>query len=386
MSSDEEAAAAKDQLGSLDLFSPYKMGRWELKHRIVMAPCTRCRAINNVANEALLQYYSQRATPGGLLISEATDISPQAAGFPHTAAIYTAEQVEGWKKVIKAVHAKGAIFICQLWHVGRASDSVYQPGGEAPLSSTSKAISERWKILMPDGSYAPASRPRALAADEIPHIVEQFREAAINAIQAGFDGVEVHGAYGHIIDQFLKDGINDRTDEYGGSLDNRCKFLMQVLDAVVEAVGIERVGLKVSPTIYVNDAHDSDPSALGLAIVKKLNKFQESAGKKLTHLHVQAGSLTVGIDEKEEELLRKMRETYQGTFMICGGYTRESGMKAVAEGAMDLVPYGRLFIANPDLIHRFRINAPLNQYDYSTFYTQDPVKGYTDYPFLGQHI
>lgn len=281
-----------------------------------------------------------------------------------------------------AVHAKGAVFFCQLWHVGRSSHHVYQPGGACPISSTNKPISEKWKILLPDGSYSHYSQPRALATEEVQQIIEQFRQAAVNAVRAGFDGVEVHGAYGYIIDQFLRDGINERTDEYGGSLENRCKFLMQVMNSVIEAIGIDRVGLKISPTIDTYDAVDSDPLGLSLAIVTRLNTLQEIKGLKLSYLHIQAGSFKRGISEEEAILLRKLRNAYFGTFILAGGFTKELGSKALALGDADLIAYGRLFIANPDLVRRFEIDAPLNEWDYSTLYSHDPVVGYTDYPFL----
>ncbi|GAB4858572.1 12-oxophytodienoate reductase 3 [Ancistrocladus abbreviatus] len=381
-----EAGGAKEQ-GRVALFTPYKMGRFELKHRIAMAPCTRCRAIDYVPNDAMAHYYAQRATPGGLLIAEGTITSAVAAGYPHTPGIYTEEQVEAWKKVVDAVHAKGALFFCQLWHVGRVSHHEYQPNGGSPVSSTNKVISERWKLLLPDGSYTTYSQPRALATEEIPGIIQEFKQAAINAIRAGFDGIELHGAFGYIIDQFLKDGINDRTDEYGGSLDNRCRFLVELIDEVVSAIGMDRVALKISPTVYVQDAHDSNPLALSLAIAEKLNKVQEAAGGKLCYLHYMAGSLTEGMSEDEKKLLKELRKAYDGTFMASGNYDREMGMKAVAEGDADLIAYGRNFIANPDLVKRFGVDdAPLNQSDFSSFYGQDFVKGYTDYPFLDGHI
>ncbi|GMH08858.1 hypothetical protein Nepgr_010698 [Nepenthes gracilis] len=378
-------AIERHEEGKSDLFSPYKMSRWQLNHRVAMAPLTRCRAPNRIPNEALARHYAQRATAGGLIISEATIVSPVGAGYPRTPGIYTEEQVRGWKKVVDAVHDKGGVFFCQLWHVGRSSHHVYQPDGGAPVSSTNKAISERWKIMMPDGSYDQHSQPRALAAEELPEIVDQFRRGAINAIRAGFDGVEVHGAYGYIIDQFLKDGINDRTDEYGGSLENRCKFLMQVMQAVVAAIGIDRVGLKITPTVYSQDAHDSNPLALGLAIVERINKLQQAMGSKMTHLQIQVGSLKGRRTEEEMELLRELRNAYDGTYMLSGGFNKELGMKAISEGAADLIAYGRLFISNPDLVHRFQVDAPLNEYDYAVFYSPDSIIGYTDYPFLKTH-
>lgn len=352
---------------------------------------TRCRALNGVPRPALAEYYAQRSTNGGFLVSEGTLVSNTAAGFPHVPGIYNEEQVEAWKQVVDAVHDKGGIIFCQLWHVGRASHQVYQPGGASPISSTNNPISNRWRILKPDGSYGTYPKPRALETYEILDVVEHYRKAALNAIRAGFDGIEIHGAHGYLIDQFLKDGINDRTDEYGGSIANRCRFLIQVVQAVVAAIGAERVGVRISPAIDHLDATDSDPLGLGLAVIDRLNKLQLELGSKLTYLHVtqprytaygQAESGRPGSEEEEAKLMRALRKAYHGTFICSGGFTRELGLEAVAEGDADLVSYGRLFISNPDLVSRFKINAPLTKYIRKTFYTQDPVVGYTDYPFL----
>lgn len=380
-------------MGESTLFSPYKMGKFNLSHRVVLAPMTRCRAINGVPNEALAEYYSQRSTPGGFLIVEGTIISPTAAGFPHSPGIYTKEQVEAWKKVVDAVHAKGAIIFCQLWHVGRASHQVYQPGGAAPISSTSKPISNRWRILMPDGTHATYPTPRPLATHEILDVVEEYRQAALNAIEAGFDGIEIHGAHGYLLDQFMKDGINDRTDEFGGSLSNRTKFIIQVVQSVAEAIGPDRVGVRISPAIDHMDAFDSDPLSLGLVVIGKLNNLQKSLRSELAYLHMtqprytaygQTESGKQGSQDEEAALMRTWRRAFQGTFICSGGFTRELGMEALALGDADLISYGRLFIANPDLVARFKVNAPLNRYKRATFYTHDPVIGYTDYPFMGQ--
>ncbi|CAJ1940495.1 unnamed protein product [Sphenostylis stenocarpa] len=368
------------------LFSPYKMARFNLSHRVVLAPMTRCRALNGIPNAALAEYYAQRSTPGGFLISEGTLISPTAPGYAHLPGIYTDEQVEAWRNVVDAVHAKGSIIFCQLWHVGRASHPVYQPGGVAPISSTSNPISEKWKIFMPDGSPSVFPEPRALTTAEISEVVQDYRQSAINAIRAGFDGVEIHGAHGYLIDQFLKDAINDRTDEYGGSLENRCRFLMQVVEAVASAIGVERVGLRISPATDNMDAVDSDPLGLGLAVIERLNKFQKEKGTKLTYLHVTQPRFTfeepLSRNEEDRVYMEKWRKGYEGTFMCSGGFTRESGMEAVAQSHADLVSFGRLFISNPDLVSRFKLNAPLTKYDRNTFYTHDLVIGYTDYPFL----
>ncbi|KAL6858777.1 hypothetical protein ACP4OV_017779 [Aristida adscensionis] len=386
----DRSAPAADQPS---LFSPYQMPRFRLAHRVVLAPMTRCRAPGGVPGPALEEYYAQRSTEGGLLISEGTVVSPSGPGFPRVPGIYNQEQINAWKKVVDAVHAKGAIFFCQLWHVGRASHQVYQPGGAAPISSTDKPISRRWRILMPDGSHEMYPTPRRLTTSEIPEIVEQYRQCALNAIEAGFDGIEIHGAHGYLIDQFLKDGINDRTDEYGGSLPNRCRFLLEVTRAVASAIGADRVAVRVSPAIDHLDAYDSNPLQLGLAVVERLNALQREAGRALAYLHVTQPRYTAygqtesgqhGSAEEESRLMRALRGAYRGTLMCSGGYTRELGVEAVAAGDADLVSYGRLFISNPDLVERLRRGAPLARYVRATFYTADPVVGYTDYPFLGQ--
>ncbi|PKA47040.1 12-oxophytodienoate reductase 7 [Apostasia shenzhenica] len=374
------------------LFTPYQMGRYRLSHRVVLAPMTRCRALNGIPQPANIEYYVQRSTEGGFLITEGTLISPKAGGFPHCPGIYNQDQVDAWKKVVDAVHAKGSIIFCQLWHVGRASHQVYQSGDDpAPISSTDKPISGRWRILMPNGKYAAYPSPRRLPASEIPGIVEQYRRAAINAIEAGFDGVEIHGAHGYLIDQFLKDGINDRSDWYGGPLQNRLRFLDDVVRCVSSAVGPGRLGVRVSPAIDHLEAHDSDPLSLGLAVVDRLNALQLAAGEKLAYLHVtqprytaygQAEAARHGSPDEESLLMRSWRDAYDGTFIASGGFTLELGEEAVAGAAADLVSYGRLFISNPDLPLRFKREAGLNRYVRATFYTQDPVVGYTDYPFM----
>ncbi|KAE8653444.1 12-oxophytodienoate reductase 3 [Cucumis sativus] len=377
--------------GSATLFSPFRMGNFDLSHRVVLAPMTRCRALDGIPGAALGEYYSQRSTDGGFLISEGTSISATAAGFPHVPGIYTNEQVQAWKPVVDAVHAKGSIIFCQLWHVGRASHQVYQPGGMPPISSTSKPISKRWRILLPDGSYGTYPSPRALGTYEIEAVVEQYRQAALNAIRAGFDGIEIHSAHGYLLDQFLKDGINDRTDGFGGSLTNRSRFLLKVVQAVVSAIGSYRVGVRISPAIDHLDAMDSNPLKLGLHVVDQLNELQQQVGGKLSYLHVtqprytaygQTESGRPGSEDEEAEFMRTLRRAYEGTFICSGGFTRKLGVEAIENGDADLVSYGRLFIANPDLALRFKLNAPLNKYVRKTFYTQDPVVGYTDYPFL----
>lgn len=379
---------------SPNLSKPYQMGLFRLSHRVVLAPMTRCRALNGIPQHANIEYYAQRATEGSFLITEGTLVSPKAGGFPHCPGIYNQAQIDAWKNVVDAVHSKGGIIFCQLWHVGRASHQVYQPSDDpAPISSTDKPISGKWRILMPDGKYGTYPRPRRLATAEIPGIVEQFKQAAVNAVQAGFDGVEIHGAHGYLIDQFLKDGINNRSDAYGGPLSNRIRFLRELVQSVISSIGPGRVGVRVSPAIDHLEAQDSDPLSLGLAVTGMLNALQHSAGEKLAYLHItqprytaygQAEAGRYGSPEEESRLIRSWRDAYDGTFIASGGFTLELGEEAVASGAADLVSYGRLFISNPDLPERFKLNAGLNRYVRSTFYTQDPVVGFTDYPSLDE--
>ncbi|XP_006655911.2 12-oxophytodienoate reductase 1 [Oryza brachyantha] len=367
-----QVQAAADEAGpAIPLLKPYKMGRLELSHRVVLAPLTRCRSYGNVPQPHAVLYYSQRATRGGLLIAEATDISPTAQGYPETPGIYTRQQVEAWKPIVDAVHRKGALFFLQIWHVGRVSNTGFQPNGQAPISSTDKQIT-------PDDSGMVYSKPRRLRTDEIPQIVDDFRRAARNAIEAGFDGVEIHGAHGYLLEQFMKDSANDRADQYGGSLENRCRFAVEVIDAVVAEVGARRVGIRLSPFVDFMDCFDSDPVALGTYMVQQLNKHP---GFLYCHMVEPRMAIVEGRRKITHGLL-PFRKLFNGSFIAAGGYDREEGNKVVADGYADLVAYGRLFLANPDLPRRFELGAPLNKYDRSTFYTQDPVVGYTDYPFL----
>ncbi|GAB2218079.1 hypothetical protein Droror1_Dr00001296 [Drosera rotundifolia] len=372
------------------LFAPFNLGPFQLSHRVVLSPMTRNRAIASIPNEAMAKYYSDRTTEGGLLITEGTVISQVATGGPRVPGIYTEEHIEGWKKVTSAVHAKGGYIVCQLWHVGRASHTVYQPGGAAPVSSSTKLISERWKCQMPDDSFEDYPAPRALETSEIPGVVEEFRQGAINAIKAGFDGIEIHGAQGYIVEQFLKDTINDRTDEYGGSLENRLRFLVEIVDAIVSAIGPEKTALRISPVVDYLDAYDTKPLALGLGVVEKLNKIQEEVGSKLLYLHViqprtMASFFGQDIAKPSEDegvlLLKNLRNAYKGSFISSGGYNREHALESVAAGETDLVSFGRLFLANPDFVKRLKLNLPLNKYRREFFYSADPVIGYNDYPF-----
>ncbi|KAK9756170.1 hypothetical protein RND81_01G078500 [Saponaria officinalis] len=358
----------------IPLLTPYKMGNFHLSHRVVLAPLTRQRSYGNVPQPHAILYYSQRTTNGGLLISEATGVSDTAQGYQHTPGIWTKEQVEAWKPIVDAVHAKGGVFFCQLWHVGRVSNTGFQPNGQAPISCTDRPISPS---LQSYGSDAHFSTPRRLEIDEIPSIVNDFRHAARNAIEAGFDGVEIHGANGYLIDQFMKDNVNDRTDKYGGSLENRCKFALEVVEAIVNEIGADKVGLRLSPFTNYMEAIDSNPEALGIYLAKSLNKY----GILYCHM-IEPRLEKFGAVKQIPLSLEPMRNAFSGTFIANGGYEREDGNKVVSNGYTDLIAFGRLFLANPDLPRRFEQEAPLNKYHRETFYTPDPVVGYTDYPFL----
>ncbi|KAJ4757496.1 12-oxophytodienoate reductase-like protein [Rhynchospora pubera] len=358
----------------IPLMTPYKMGKFDLSHRVVLAPLTRHRSYGNVPQPHAILYYSQRATKGGLLIAEATVVSDTAQGYTDTPGIWTKEHVQAWKPIVDAVHKKGGIFFCQIWHVGRVSHYDYLPNGQAPISSTDKQIPPQTRH---DGTVSVYSQPRMLTTDEIPDIVNDFRLAARNAIKAGFDGVEIHGAHGYLIEQFMKDSSNSRTDKYGGSLENRCRFALDIVEAISNEIGPDRVGIRLSPFTDYNECFDSDPETLGMYMVQSLNKFN------ILYCHMIEPRMAI-VEGRYQipHRLSPMRKAFNGTFLAAGGYDREEGNKVVADGYTDLVVYGRLFLANPDLPRRFELNAPLNKYNRLTFYTSDPVEGYTDYPFL----
>ncbi|XVF09130.1 hypothetical protein REPUB_Repub07fG0064700 [Reevesia pubescens] len=364
-----------NELPTMPILTPYKMGNFNLSHRMVMPPMTRQRSYNNIPQPHAAVYYSQRATKGGLIITEATVISEAARGYQDTPGIWSKEQVEAWKPIVDAVHAKGGIFFCQIWHVGRASTYEYQPNGQAPISSTSKEL----KPQVQANAEEPAkfSPPKMLSTDEIPQVVNEYRLAARNAMEAGFDGVEIHGAHGYLPDQFMKDHINDRTDQYGGSLENRCRFALEVIEAVANEIGADRVGIRLSPFATYLDSGDSNPTALGVYMAESLSKYG------ILYCHVVEPRMKLSEESFEcTESLLPMRKAFKGTFIVAGGYDKEDGNKAVAENRTDLVSFGRLFLANPDLPKRFELNAPLTKHNRSTYCLSDPVIGYTDYPFL----
>ncbi len=356
---------------ALDLFSPVKLGSMQLNNRIVMAPLTRNRAGEHGVPQPLnVTYYEQRAS-AGLIITEATPISVMAHGYPALPGIYTDAQVAGWKKITDAVHAKGGKIVIQLWHVGRISHPSLLPEGALPVAPS--AIKPAGKAFTYQGLVDYVT-PRALETSELPGIVADYVHATKCALAAGFDGVEVHAANGYLLDQFLRDGTNQRTDQYGGSIENRSRLLLEVVKAVVDVAGADKVGVRLSPVNPFNDMQDSNPQALFNAVATALNQFD------LAYLHVVEGGIHGGgiADPFDFDALRKL---FKGAYMANLSYDKARGNAVIASGHADAVAYGVPFISNPDLVERFKLDAPLNEADSSTFYG-GTEKGYTDYPFM----
>jgi N-ethylmaleimide reductase len=369
---------------SVSLYSPLKVGPYELSHRVVMAPLTRMRA-GQQANEphALnVEYYAQRATKGGLIIAEASPVVQTGRGNPRTPGIYSREQIEGWRKITDAVHARGGIIFLQLWHVGRASHSSFQPGGAMPVAPSAVPISGNFTAMTADGKLVPYETPRALEVSEIAGIVERFREGARNALEAGFDGVEIHGANGYLLEQFLQSRINQRTDQYGGSIENRARLLLEVTDAAIGVWGAGRVAVRLSPYGVANDTGEADPMSLYGHVVKALSQ------RGLAYLHfIEPRSSGAGrADVNHQNVPSAMdlfRPLWPGVLITAGGFTRETAEDAVASGKADAIAFGRHFISNPDLPRRLKEKAPLTPYNRETFYGGAEA-GYTDYPFYEQ--
>lgn len=363
------------------LFDPIQVGNLSLPNRIVMAPLTRNRAPDAVPTPLMAEYYAQRAS-AGLLITEATAISAQGQGYADVPGLYGTDQLDGWKAVTSAVHQRDGRIFVQLWHVGRVSHIDLQPEGQPPVApSAIAARTKTYVIKNGKGSFVPTSEPRALDATELPGIVHDYRHAARHAVTTcGFDGVEIHGANGYLLDQFLKTGANKRTDDYGGSMTNRARLMLEVVRAVVGEVGGARTGLRISPVTTANDIHDDHPQPLFEHLVREL------APLGLAYLHIIEGA-TGGprvIPDRPFDYAA-LRHAYraaggQGAWMVNNGYDKELADEALAHGA-DLVAFGKAFIANPDLVERLRMNAPLNDPDKSTFYGGG-ADGYTDYPAL----
>ena len=362
------------------LFSPVQIGPYQLKHRLVLAPLTRMRAAKpSLAPRPLnAEYYAQRTTPGGLLIAEASPVAATAFGSPGVPGIYTQDQIAGWRKVVDAVHAKGGIIFLQLWHVGRVSHSSFQPGGALPVAPSAIAIGQDLKTGTADGKAVNYETPRALETSEIPGVIDAFRQAARNALAAGFDGVEVHGANGYLLEQFLQSPSNQRTDQYGGSIENRARLLLEVTQAVVDVWGANRVGVRLSPYGIANDSGEPDPMPLYTHVVEKLNP----AG--LAYLHfIEPRSSGAGRAEVNWQNVPSamvlFRPIWKGKLIAAGGFTGQTAEDAIAQGHADAVAFGRIFISNPDLPRRLQRGHPLTPYDRKTFYGGEEA-GYTDYP------
>jgi N-ethylmaleimide reductase len=356
-----------------DLFRPIQLGPYQLANRIVMAPLTRSRANDDGVPRAIMaEYYAQRAS-AGLIIAEGTNISPQARGYAFTPGIYNNMQVEGWRQVTEAVHAKGGRIFPQLWHVGRVSHPSLQPGGKLPVAPS--AIRPQATSYTPAG-FTACLTPCALEIGEIADIIQQYRSAARNALAAGFDGVEIHAANGYLIEQFLRDTTNKRTDAYGGSRENRARFLLEVTEAVAEVCGGARVGIRLSPLSPVNGADlDSDPARTYAYVVERLNTFA------LAYIHIIEG-VTQGAREVPGGFdLHILRQSFKGLYIANNGYDLQLALETLRRNRADLIAFGRLYIGNPDLVERFRIGAPLNVPDRATFFGGG-VAGYTDYPAL----
>ncbi|WP_024280519.1 alkene reductase [Xanthobacter sp. 126] len=359
-------------MSATSLFEPFRLGELTLPNRIVMAPLTRNRAAAGfVPSDLAPQYYALRAD-AGLLITEASQISQQGQGYQDTPGIYSDAQVEGWKKVTDAVHAKGGRIFIQLWHVGRVSHTSLQPNGGAPVAPS--ALTAATKTFVNNG-FAETSAPRALELSEIPGLIADYRRAAANAIKAGFDGVEVHGANGYLIDQFLKDGSNQRTDAYGGSIENRARFLLEAMDAIIAEIGAARTGLRLSPVSPANGISESNPQALFNYVIDELEK------RHPVYIHVVEGATGGPRDVAPDFSFEELRKRYSGAWMVNNGYDLALANAVLAEGKADLVAFGKPFISNPDLVERLQRNAPLNELDRDTLYGGG-AKGYIDYPTL----
>jgi N-ethylmaleimide reductase len=357
------------------LLEPYRLGPITLPNRLVMAPLTRNRAVAGLVPSPLaIEYYGQRAS-AGLLITEASQISQQGQGYQDTPGIYSKEQVAGWRKVTDRVHARGGRIFIQIWHVGRVSHVSLQENKQLPVAPS--AIRANGKTFV-GGTFADISEPRALTLEEIPGIVESFRRATANGLEAGFDGVEIHGANGYLLDQFARDGTNKRTDAYGGSIENRARLMLEVAKVVAAEAGPERTGIRISPVTPSNDISDSDPQPLFNHIVERLNAL------KLVYLHVVEGA-TGGPRDVAPFDYGALRKRFNGAYIANNGYDFELASKVLAANEADLIAFGKPFLANPDLVERLQRGAPLNAPDKATFYGGG-AKGYTDYPALGDAL
>ena len=367
------------------LFSPLQVGPYRLAHRVVMAPLTRMRADRSsfVPRPLNAEYYAQRATPGGLLIAEATPVMMAGRGNPGVPGIYSQAQIEGWRGVVDAVHAKGGLIFLQLWHVGRVSHSSFQPGGALPVAPSAVPITGEGMLAMTsDGKMVPYETPRALETEEVDQVVEAFRQAAVNAKQAGFDGVEIHGANGYLLEQFLQSHTNLRTDKYGGSIENRARLLLEITQAVIAVWGANRVGVRLSPYGVANGSGEAEPMPLYSHVVKALDQLG------LAYLHfIEPRSSGAGRAEVNWQNVPSamvlFRPLWRGVLIAAGGFTGETAEAAVAQGHADAIAFGRIFISNPDLPQRLQHGFPLTPYNRATFYGGEAA-GYTDYPVYSE--
>jgi N-ethylmaleimide reductase len=362
------------------LFSPLQVGPYTLSHRVVMAPLTRMRAEKTSFAARMLnaEYYAQRATAGGLIIAEASPVVPMGRGNPGTPGIYSSEQIKGWREVTDAVHAKGGVIFLQLWHVGRVSHSSFQPGGALPVAPS--AVPIPGNTMTASGTQVPYETPRALETDEIAGVIESFRQGARNAMEAGFDGIELHGANGYLIEQFLQSRTNLRTDQYGGSIANRARLLLEIADAVIGVWGANRVAVRLSPYGVANDSGEPDPMPLYSYVIRSLDPLG------LAYLHfVEPRSSGAGRAEVNHanvpSAMELFRPMWHGVLISAGGFDGKSAEAAVSAGHADAIAFGRTFISNPDLVERIKSGAPLNPYNRATFYGGEEA-GYTDYPTL----
>ncbi len=366
------------------LFEPAQAGDIALANRIVMAPLTRNRSPGAIPNNLNATYYEQRAS-AGLIVTEGTPISQQGQGYADVPGLYKREAIEGWKQVTQGVHSAGGKIVAQIWHVGRISHTSLQPHGGQPVAPSAITAKSKTYIINDDGSggFAETSEPRALTIDDIGLILEDYRSGARAALEAGFDGVEIHAANGYLIEQFLKSSTNERTDEYGGSIENRARFLLEVVDAVAGEIGAGRTGIRLSPVTPANDIFEADPQPLYNYVVEQLGK------RNLAFIHVVEGATGGPRDFKQGDKpfdYAAFKAAYRnaggkGLWIANNGYDRESAIEAVESGKVDAVAFGKAFIANPDLVRRLKDNAPLNEPNQPTFYGGG-AEGYTDYPAL----
>jgi N-ethylmaleimide reductase len=362
------------------LFSPLQIGPYRLQHRVVLAPLTRMRAEKPGLSPRPLntEYYRQRATPGGLLIAEATPVLATGHGNPGVPGIYTERQIKGWREVVDAVHARGGLIFLQLWHVGRVSHSSFQPGGVLPVAPSAVPIPPELTTMTADGKPASYETPRALETAEIAGIIDGYRQGARNALEAGFDGVEIHGANGYLIEQFLQSHTNLRTDRYGGSIENRARLLLEITQAVIEVWGANRVGVRLSPYGIANGSGEADPMPLYTHVVQSLDPLG------LAYLHfIEPRSSGAGRAEVNHQnvpsAMLLFRPMWRGVLITAGGFTGDTAEAAISAGHADAIAFGRIFISNPDLPRRLRHGFPLTPYNRATFYGGEEV-GYTDYP------